>query len=449
MSPDAGSITVADKDCVLESRPRNKPSITISKYLPKLLRTNDIHSPGKSKAKLIFFYCISILTMYNHGDIAGSPAAGGKRHVSPDILQRNKMKNKKTALIGIFLISLAGTISVISLYCINKVSSSDRLNPVADEKTKQKIESMPDVPSKGLFESLVSLHTVKRKPQPGDWLAQHKEPGQTFYQYVLIKPIKPDKKRKIIYISLLGDFDETRKKIVDCTAEYMGIYFGVPVKFHKAFSLSVIPDNARRVHPEWEVKQILTGYVLDSVLKPNMPEDALCYIAFTSSDLWPGKGWNFVYGQAYLYQRCGVWSIFRNGDPSKGKDEFRLCLERTIKTGTHETGHMLSMLHCTAYECNMNGSNHRKESDSNPLWLCPVCLRKLCYATKADPAARYKKLSEFCTKNGLKKQAEFFKKSAETIEKTKKIGDIAGSRKGTCPERGHMRKFQRKTQCVP
>ena len=42
-------------------------------------------------------------------------------------------------------------------------------------------------------------------------------------------------------------------------------------------------------------------------------------------------------------------------------------------TATHETGHMFSMLHCTAYECCMCGSNHREESDRRPVYLCPEC----------------------------------------------------------------------------
>jgi hypothetical protein len=27
------------------------------------------------------------------------------------------------------------------------------------------------------------------------------------------------------------------------------------------------------------------------------PADALAYLALTASDLWPGEGWNFVFGR--------------------------------------------------------------------------------------------------------------------------------------------------------
>ena len=35
---------------------------------------------------------------------------------------------------------------------------------------------------------LLPLHTKLGSPQPGDWLAEHKEPGQTYLQYVRSRP---------------------------------------------------------------------------------------------------------------------------------------------------------------------------------------------------------------------------------------------------------------------
>src|SRR5688500_6665855 len=39
------------------------------------------------------------------------------------------------------------------------------------------------------------LHRPKGPPQPGDWLAEHEEPGQTFDQYIRSKPNRPTAKR--------------------------------------------------------------------------------------------------------------------------------------------------------------------------------------------------------------------------------------------------------------
>ncbi|MBU4460657.1 MAG: archaemetzincin, partial [Verrucomicrobia bacterium] len=245
------------------------------------------------------------------------------------------------------------------------------------------------------IEKLRPLHQKIGKPGPNDWLAHHDESGQTFEQYVRSRPVTPQGARNVLYIQPIGAFSKTQRKIMMLTAEYMQQYFSLEVKTNEAIPLSAIPDAARRVHPAWGDKQILTTYVLDNVLSARLPKNAAAMIAFTASDLWPGEGWNFVFGQASIRRRVGVWSIYRNGDPDKDEQSFKLCLARTIKTAVHETSHMFSMYHCTAYECCMCGSNHQEESDRRPLHLCPECVAKVCWATQADPVARYKRLVEF------------------------------------------------------
>ncbi|MDP6633907.1 MAG: archaemetzincin [Phycisphaerae bacterium] len=264
-------------------------------------------------------------------------------------------------------------------------------------------------------EKLKSIHKTIRKPKPGDWLDRHYEPGQTFARYLNSNPVRPIGVRSIIYVQPLGAFTKSQRKSISLAAEFMGLYFNTKVVIRKDLPLTVIPPAARRVHPQWKVKQILSTYVLDKVLYPRLPKDAAAYIAFTASDLWPGAGWNFVFGQASLRKRVGVWSVHRNGEPDKSPADFRLFLLRTLKTATHETGHMFTMLHCTAYECNMCGSNHRQESDSRPIALGPECMAKVCWAGRIDPIKRFSGLYTFCVKTGLKPQAAFYAKSIETL----------------------------------
>jgi archaemetzincin len=272
----------------------------------------------------------------------------------------------------------------------------------------------PSVPTP--FARLTPLHAPLAQPKPGEWLWHHQEPGQTFSEYTRSDPVKPDAQRRVLYIQPLGTFSGAQQRILNRTAEYMHLYFGLPVTKLKTLSLDIIPRKARRKHPSWGMDQILSTYVLDQVLIRRVPRDAVAVLALTASDLWPGEGWNFVFGQASLKSRVGVWSIYRNGDPEAGEAAFRLCLRRTLKTATHETGHMFSMLHCTAYECNMCGSNHRVESDRHPLWLCPVCLAKLTWATRAEPIPRYQRLAAFCTENGFTEEAEFFRRSITALK---------------------------------
>ncbi len=266
------------------------------------------------------------------------------------------------------------------------------------------------------FQRLVPLHKPLGKPNPNDWLARHSEPGETYADYVKGNPVRPDDRRRVIYIQPVGDFSPTQRKIVRITADYMGIFFQLPVRVRDGLPLSRIPERARRVHPQGGVPQILTTYVRDELLKPQLPGDAVALIAFTASDLWPGEGWNFVFGEASLADRVGVWSICRFGDPETSQDSFRLTLRRTLGTATHETGHMFSMQHCIFYECSMCGSNSLQESDRYPLWLCPQCLAKLCYATRADPDKRFRELIIFAKGQGLNEEAEFWQKSLAVMQ---------------------------------
>ena len=68
---------------------------------------------------------------------------------------------------------------------------------------------------------------------------------------------------------------------------------------------------------------------------------------------------------------------------------------------THETGHIFTIQHCIAFECNMNGANSLPESDRAPLLFCPVCLRKLCWNLGLDPVEHLRKLHQFYDAHGL------------------------------------------------
>ncbi|MCP4653496.1 MAG: hypothetical protein GY858_08990 [Candidatus Omnitrophica bacterium] len=263
------------------------------------------------------------------------------------------------------------------------------------------------------IEKVRSLHETISAPGPYDWLAQHYEPGQTFKEYYQNNPISAQDERRIIYIQPLGNFTDTERKIINTTAEFIHLFYNLEVKIIEDITLDVIPKKAKRQHPQWKMEQILSTYVLEEILIPTLPKDAAALIAFSSSDLWPGEGWNFVFGQASIEDRVGVWSIYRNGNPDK---EFKLCLMRTLKTAVHEIGHMFSILHCTKYECGMCGFNHRKESDTRPLWFCPECMAKVCLATSANPIIRYQKLTTICQKYDLKNEQEFYQKSSQALE---------------------------------
>lgn len=251
------------------------------------------------------------------------------------------------------------------------------------------------------IEKIRPLFEKKKAPGPGDWLANRKESGQTFSQYLKtgFTPLATDRVK--LYLQPIGIFSETEDSTLTILREFMHLLFGLEVVMLKKISLDGIPATAWRNLPKTNIKQILTSHVLDEILLPDRPKDAVAVLGITSSDLWPGEGWNFVFGQASLVERVGVWSTARFGDPKKAYPGF---LRRVLQIAAHETGHMFGIKHCIAYECCMNGSNSLGESDRAPLFYCAECDAKLWWACKLDAVARAGKLSEFARLHSFERE---------------------------------------------
>ena len=271
------------------------------------------------------------------------------------------------------------------------------------------------------------------EPGPSDWLRAFTEPGETFDQYIDSKPTLPTKERGVIYIQPIGNFTAQESRIIKTTSEYIEAFYGLPVK-----SLPAKPPPGKLTEPDERMidypkhRQIRTGYILDKILTPALPKDAAALIAFTNEDLYPGGTMYFVFGQASLENRVGVWSLYRLQPKSisraawsvppalaggrvqaaeitplahaSGTDmagDYELFLERTMKIAVHEVGHMFSMRHCTKYECVMSGTNHLGETDRRPIDACPECMAKIAWMTKTSPKDRYERMIKFAAKYKL------------------------------------------------
>lgn len=277
-------------------------------------------------------------------------------------------------------------------------------------------EPAPATRLDGLRKSAAALRPLmqeKTAPRAGDWLAEHAEAGQTFAQFGSSRPNRPTAQRTTLYIQPIGDLTKAQDQLVKDTAACLGIVFGVPVKTLDALADAAIPASARRTHPSMGMKQFLSTYILDEVLLPRRPADAVAVLGLTATDLFPEPSWNFVFGQASLRDRVGVWSLARYGDPEK---ERATVLRRTLKVATHETGHMFGIQHCTMHECGMNGSNSLPESDRAPLAFCSECELKLWWSCKLDPLPRYEKLADFAKRNGLADEEAEWRRRIRALE---------------------------------
>ncbi len=234
-------------------------------------------------------------------------------------------------------------------------------------------------------------------PGPGDWLANHAEPGQTYAAFRDAPGHRPEAVRRIIYLQPLGGFPVECSPSLDEIRAYAAAFFQMEVKVLPALA----PDETQfqpRENPRSGRRQVRSTSIM-AYLADRLPADAYCLLGVTMEDLYPAPSWNYVFGQASLRDRVGIYSFARY-DPAfwggaRPANYADLILRRSCQVMAHEIAHMFGLYHCVYFHCLLNGSNNLDESDAAPQHLCPICLRKLHFAAGFDAAKRYQDLAAF------------------------------------------------------
>jgi archaemetzincin len=178
-------------------------------------------------------------------------------------------------------------------------------------------------------------------PGPHDWLAVHPEPDQTFEEFRRGEPNRPDEQRRVIYLQPLGNFPERQSPSTEMLRQYAAAFFQMELKILPP--VNIVPgDFTTRTNRTTNRRQILTRDVL-RWLQWHSPEDAFCLLGITMEDLYPNPSWNFVFDEASLFERVGVYSFARYDSAFYGgaqeSDYQKLLLWRSAKVLTHETAH--------------------------------------------------------------------------------------------------------------
>jgi archaemetzincin len=230
-------------------------------------------------------------------------------------------------------------------------------------------------------------------PRPGDWLDRFDEPGQTFEAYAGGAVNRKSEERAVIFIRPLGDVLKTHRGTIEAMRAYAEVFYQTEARL-----LDPRPLPAEALHAG---RRQYGGDRLLEILADERPERTLMYVGLMSEDLYSGD-LNFVFGVGSVQDRVGVYSLHRLGG-----EEF---LRRALKIMSHEMGHILSIQHCTAYQCVMNGSNSLGETDRQPMYLCPQDLRKVVWNTGCSVRKRYDDLETFYLAHDLKPEAAFVAK---------------------------------------
>ncbi|NND99843.1 MAG: hypothetical protein HKN47_21185 [Pirellulaceae bacterium] len=306
------------------------------------------------------------------------------------------MSKLTTLLFALLLCSLGIVVLNVSRSSIAQRDSGPFVPP--DARARKAAIGSTDRLDRSLSRALEPTDQFAAIPTPGpsDWLAQHHEPGQTYAQFVQRRPNRPDQKRNKLYFQPLGDFDPANSPDLELLADFARAFFTLDVQILPLIELDSLPIKVRP--RQNQPRQLLSTDVL-TWLESRVAEDAYALLAITMDDLYPEESWNFVFGQASLRNRVGVYSFVRYTPEFYGQQSdsntSSLILERSCKVLSHETGHMFGIRHCVHFHCLMNGSNHLGESDAQPIHLCPVCLRKLQSSVNFDVQQRYQSLQEF------------------------------------------------------
>jgi hypothetical protein len=122
-------------------------------------------------------------------------------------------------------------------------------------------------------------------PNPGEWLAEYDEPGQTVMDFLKAGPNKPDTLRNSIYLQPLVRFRENGSPSLETLRSCAGFYFAMPVKILPALDIGCFKFTCR-INPYTRHRQIFTRDVL-MCLKERFPLDAFCILAITMEDRYP------------------------------------------------------------------------------------------------------------------------------------------------------------------
>jgi archaemetzincin len=298
---------------------------------------------------------------------------------------------------------VAGVLFLFLLSCSNQENSSSNSAANSTDPKVEKLKRQRDA---------ITRFYKPMEIQEGDWLKSQHEPGQTFEEYIVSNPTLPTAERRTIYIQPIGSFTQPQRNAIRLTADYMRAFYNLPVKLNADRQIGNVPADLKRDTGYPKNLQVSTTYFLDKVLPNLIPDDAAAFIAFTNVDLYPEDTWYFVFGQASLENRVGVWSLYRL---SEGGNLF----ERTLKISMHEVGHMFGLRHCTKYECLMSGTNNLAETDRRPLDNCPECMAKVAWAMNYDPVERYKNLAAFWKKYKKPEEEKRIQKMAAAVSEIK------------------------------
>ena len=263
-------------------------------------------------------------------------------------------------------------------------------------------------------------------PTNGRWRRTFpKEKDQTFENFT---KIASEFDRQPIHIQLIGKFSKTDRRVIELSMRFLRAFHCVEVHLiDTVWTMEQLEEQSRQAcikedHEGWAPEIIPQPGMFDNrpVMKYNTgpillglafvrPEN--CHIVgITSNFLNSSNCTNFVYGSANA--GGAIISNYVFGDPEKN---FMTVTARMMKILGHEFGHVLSIGHCSAHECNIGGYIDESELDSRPYFYCSKDSAKICLKKGITLQAYYTQLLAYFTSFRDEKRTDFFNREIKLI----------------------------------
>lgn len=253
-------------------------------------------------------------------------------------------------------------------------------------------------------------------PAPLEWLSCNQEFGQPYERFFQARPTRPDGARQRLYLQPLGPFPPDKSPPLETLRQFVAAFFAMEAVLLPPADMSGVvlgtwdPQDGEL---EWWDTLAVSDW-----LAAHLPDDAYLLLGVTLVDLADGD--DLVYGQSGRRERVAVCTFGRLhpqffADPPSADDE-ALLVRRCCHLLAHEAAHLFGLVHCIYFRCAMNGANGRDEFDTQPLHLCPVCLRKLHTMIGFDVEERYRRLRDFHRRVGGHEEAAWLSRRLEELQ---------------------------------
>ena len=237
----------------------------------------------------------------------------------------------------------------------------------------------------------------------GGFDAEAQDWVKPFQEYVASKPLRPTPSRRTVYLLPLGPVDEKMATRIGLVRAFLTVYLTLPVRTLPAAGLVGCRSRPAEVTGQ-SVEQYEAGHLMTHLVAPRQSADALTVIGLATVDLYAAdRDWPSLAHLARTGEGLGVCSLARTfpeffgrrSKPDMVYRDRRLAFSMVADTACRTLG----LTPCRKYYCVMN--QVRRSSTTEPLHLCPDCLRKLRWTLRFDVIARYETLERFYREVGM------------------------------------------------